>query len=406
MSHSYIISNRLNKFPSKVETIVRVLFVLLSVQYVVSHYAAVGVIPNFSLFLFQSLTILNLALALLYLRVRWSSYRLVFILYVLFILFNSLIQNQGNLGEVLSQFLIYSQVLTALYLSTIDTSFFLGIFRNIALLGIIGFSYIISIHGVDTDIALQNRGYTFHEMFYYASLFWAVIPAVILFILHKKNLLIVLSYWILAIIINLIFLKRFILVDSILLLLVVLFINHNNNNKLISGFKLSFWMASLVGLSLYYASEIIITLLEATNERFESSADDLAGFDRFVEYRNYFEKEATIIDLLIGKGIASFHKGLGVEAYSLHTGWANFIFKGGVIWFVLILAPFFKMISLIGKFKNLPVDIQFSVSLLLINVPRFFYTNMDNFQPVMLVFFYALFKVADYKHSKSTLPVV
>lgn len=406
MSHSYIISNRLNKFPSKVETIVKVLFVLLSVQYVVSHYAAVDVIPTFFLFLFQSFTILNLALALLYLRVRWSSYRLVFILYGFFILFNSLIQNQGNLGDVLSQFLIYSQVLTAFYLSTIDTSFLLGIFRNIALLGIIGFSYIISIEGVDTDIALQNRGYTFHEMFYYASLFWAVIPAVILSILYQKNLLIMLLYWILAIIINLIFLKRFILVDSILLLLVVQFISLIYYKKLISGFKLYFLMASLVGLSLYSASEIIITLFEATNERIESSFDDLSGVDRFVEYRNYFEKEATIIDLLIGKGIASFHKGLGVEAYSIHTGWANFIFKGGVIWFVLILVPFFKMISLIGKFKKLPVDIQFSVSLLLINVPRFFYTNMDNFQPVMLVFFYALFKVADYKHSKFTLPVV
>lgn len=406
MSHSDIISNRLNKFPSKVETIVMVLFVLLSVQYVVSHYAAVDVIPKFFLFLFQSFTILNLALALFYLRVRWSSYRLVFILYVFFILFNSLIQNQGNLGDVLSQFLIYSQVLTAFYLSTIDTSFLLGIFRNIALLGIIGFSYIISIEGVDTDIALQNRGYTFHEMFYFASLFWAVIPAVILSILYQKNLLIMLLYWILAIIINLIFLKRFILVDSILLLLVVLFINLIYYKKLISRFKLYFLMASLVGLSLYSASEIIITLFKATNERIESSVGDLSGFDRFVEYRNYFEKEATIIDFFIGKGFSSFHKGLGKEAYSLHTGWANFIFKGGVIWFVLILVPFFKMISLIGKFKKLPVDIQFSVSLLLINVPRFFYTNMDNFQPVMLVFFYALFKVADYKHSKFTLPVV
>jgi hypothetical protein len=55
------------------------------------------------------------------------------------------------------------------------------------------------------------------------------------------------------------------------------------------------------------------------------------------------------------------------------------------------------MLSFTRDFKKLPADIQFSVALLLINVPRLFYTNMDNFQPVMLVFFFALFKIVDYK---------
>lgn len=403
MSHSYVISNKLNKFPSKVDTLVKVLFVLLTVQYVVSYYAGeAGIFPRYVLYIFIFFPIINLLLVFFYTRVKWSGYRLVFILYFLFMVLNTLLQAQGKSGEILANFAIYSAILTAFYFSFVNISFLFDVFKLVALVGVAGFIYIMSTQSIDLEFAV-GRGYTWTEMFYYASLFWAVIPAVILSFLYERKTLIMVSYWILAIILNLIFLKRFILVDSILLMLVILFINLNRDKKLISGYKIYFLIASLVGLSLYFASEFIVTLFDATNERVESSTDDVAGFDRFVEYRNYFEKEAAIIDLLIGKGFSSFHHGLGKEAYALHTGWANFIFKGGIIWFILILIPFFKMISLIGKFKNLPVDIQFSVALLLINVPRLFYTNMDNFQPVMLVFFYALFKVADYKHSKSTL---
>lgn len=406
MSHSYIISNRLNKFPSKVETIVKVLLVLLTVQYVVSYYAgAAGIFPRYVLYIFLTFPIINLVLIYFIARVKWSMYRFVFIAYFFFITFNSIVQAQGEVGEIVANFIMYSAILAAFYFSFVGVSFLFDVFKLVALVGIAGFVYSMSTESIDLESAIR-RGYTWTEIFYYASLYWAVIPAVILSFLYERKILIVVLYWILAIILNLIFLKRIILVDSILLLLVVLFINFNKDKKLISGFKLYFIMASLVGLSLYFASEFIVTLFDATNERIESTTDDVSGFDRFVEYRNYFEKEATIIDFFIGKGFSSFHKGLGREAYSLHTGWANFIFKGGLIWLILILIPFFKMIPLIGKFKKLPVDIQFSVALLLIYVPRLFYANMDNFQPVMLVFFYALFKVADYKHSNAGLPIV
>ncbi|MDA8769638.1 hypothetical protein N9M75_02150 [Schleiferiaceae bacterium] len=406
MSHSYKIFNRLKKMPSKVETIVKVLFVLLTVQYVISYYAGeAGIFPRYVLYIFFTFPIINLVLIYFNTRVKWSMYRFVFIAYFFLIASNSVIQAQGEVGEIVANFIMYSAILAAFYFSFIGVSFLFDVFKLVALVGIVGFVYIMGTESIDLESAIR-RGYTWTEMFYYASLYWAVIPAVILSFLYERKILIVVLYWIFAIILNLIFLKRFILVDSILLLLVVLFINFNKDKKLISGFKLYFIMASLVGLSLYFASEFIVTLFDATNERMEFTTDDVSGFDRFVEYRNYFEKEATIIDFFIGKGFSSFHKGLGKQAYSLHTGWANFIFKGGVIWLILILIPFFKMILLIGKFKKLPVDIQFSVALLLIYVPRLFYTNMDNFQPIMLVFFYALFKVADYKNSKPTLPIV
>lgn len=406
MSHSYVISNKLNKFPSKVETIVKALLVLLTVEYVVSYYAGeAGIFPRYVLYIFFTFPIINLVLIYFNARVKWSMYRFVFIAYFFFITFNSIVQAQGEVGEIVANFVMYSAVLAAFYFSFVGVSFLFDVFKLVALVGIAGFVYLMSTESIDLEFATR-RGYTWTEIFYYASVYWAVIPAVILSFLYERNILIVVLYWILAIILNLIFLKRFILFDSILLLLVVVFINFNKDKKLISGFKFYFIMASLVGLSLYFASEFIVTLFDATNERIESTTDDLSGFDRFVEYRNYSEKEATIIDFYIGKGFSSFHKGLDKEAYSLHTGWANFIFKGGLIWLILILIPFFKMIPLIVKFKKLPIDIQFSVALLLINVPRLFYTNMDNFQPVMLVFFYALFKVADYKHLKPTLPIV
>jgi hypothetical protein len=312
---------------------------------------------------------------------------------------NSIVQAQGDIGDIVAHFIMYSAVLTAFYFSTIQLSFLFETFKLISLLGLSGFVYIVSKEPIDLTFAIA-RGYTWTEMFYYTPLFWAVIPAVILSFLYDKNLILFISYWILAVILNLIFLKRYILVDSVLLLLVLVFINYHKEKKIISGLKIYVLITILVGIGIYFASDFITVLLDATNQRMDSSVEDVSSFDRFVEHRNYFENEASLVDFLIGKGFSAYHRGLGEEAYALHNGWANFIFKGGVIWLIIILIPFFKIIFLLGRFKILPLDIQFSVSLLLISVPQLFYTNMDNFEPVMIVFFSAIFKIADYKYSQ------
>jgi hypothetical protein len=381
----------------KSASLVSLLLLLLTIEYVLSYYASEGILSKSVLYIFNLFPLLNLVIIWYSAKVYWSDYRVAFLLYYIFMLLNTALQAEGDLGDIMANVMIYLSVMSAFFLSTVDSNFLVGLFKKIAVLGIGGFAYIISTEGVDIDFALQNRGYTFHEMFYYASLFWAVIPGVILAVIVQKKLGLMILYWFCAVVLNLIFLKRFIIVDSVLLLLVTLLINFYRGNKISGGLKVYIIMAFVLGIGLYFSSNFLFTLFDATSERIESTTDDLSQFERFIEHRNYFTNEANALDILFGKGFSAYHKGLGNEAYSLHNGWANFIFKGGLILLLLILFPFVKMLSFTRDFKKLPADIQFSVALLLINVPRLFYTNMDNFQPVMLVFFFALFKIVDYK---------
>src|SRR5690606_8661195 len=157
-------------------------------------------------------------------------------------------------------------ILTAFYFSTLSTKLLVEIFKALSIIGIVGLIYVFSVESIDLDLAL-TRGYTWTEIFYYSPLFWAVIPGIILAFLYDKNLILTICYWCGAILLNLMFLKRFIIVDSLLLILVLLFINYHKEKKIISGAKVYALLAIIVSVGLYFYSDFILGLFEATNER-------------------------------------------------------------------------------------------------------------------------------------------
>jgi hypothetical protein len=152
---------------------------------------------------------------------------------------------------------------------------------------------------------------------------------------------------------------------------------------------------------LYFTGDLVLSLFDATYNRIESTSEDISGFDRFIESENYL-KDVTAFQLVFGTGFASTHQGLGKEAYALHVGWINFIFKGGIIFFLLVLIPYFKLPRLLKNINKLPLKVQFSVWFLVIYFFRLFYVNMSSMAPEMLIFFYSVFNIMDYRALKNT----
>lgn len=330
-----------------------------------------------------------------------------FSIYVLFTFFTLLsytavqivfhgVENLGNTG-------IYFSIITALLIRKLSIDDLRKALLIVALLGILGFFYVFSILNIDIQVALR-RGYTWTESFYYASLYWAVIPMVILaFLTRGKTVLISLAYWLCAIIINLFFLKRFIIVDS-LLLIVILIIIQTTTEKGLKKIRLVLRYGTLVLLlvltSLLLLGDIILPLFDAVVLRISNTREEISSFDRFVESVNYL-REASLFDIAIGKGFLGVHYGLGKRAYALHVGWVNFVFKGGLLLLSVVIIPYLKMLSLVPKIKKLPIKIQFCLYFMTIYSVRLLYVNMHSFLPEMTLFFYCLFNVMDYRPSNT-----
>lgn len=383
-----------------VNRIVTFIFILLTLQYTAFYYVDEGILPTVSLYVFYLAAILLPMVISQKATIKWTPYRLLFVLSFAIIFLISIILKEGDPGEMIANFFIYLSILTAFWFSTLKIEIIFRILKRLTIIGIIAFVYIMAVSNIDLATALK-RGYTWTEIFFYAPIFWAVIPVVILSFLYEKYLTLVLIYWGCAIVLNLLFLKRAILVDSLLLMLAILFINYHKEKKLVSGVKLFFIATIIIGGSLYFFSNAIISLFDATNQRMESTSEDLSTFDRFIESKNYFG-QATFSEVLVGAGFSGQHDGLGKTSNALHVGWSNFLFKGGFLLILIILIPYLKILGLIKRFKSLPLDIQFSILFLLINIPRLMYINTHNLSPYMLLLFYSFFKIMDFKKNKIT----
>src|SRR5690606_29530436 len=145
----------------------------------------------------------------------------------------------------ISMFAIYSQLITAFYFRNIQISFLAEIFKFISIIAVISLPYIFITQDINLDNALL-RSYTWTETFYYAALFWAVIPYVLISFLSGNKILLSLFYWSGALALNLLFLKRFILVDSVLLLIVILLINTYSEQKKFSNIRLIFSLSIVI----------------------------------------------------------------------------------------------------------------------------------------------------------------
>lgn len=371
---------------------------VFSVQSALFYYISTGSLPKILLYVTYFFSISLPIILALKARVRINEYRLIFLLIFSFIFLESFLYLDHDLNRAFSSFIIYLGLIAAYYLSKFDLSYLENVFKFVAVVALLGLVYVLSTNPTDLTAAIRRTN-TDTEPFAYGPLFWAIVPFAIISFLNHKNIVLCLLYWLGGLVLNLSFLKRFILVDTALLTVIIFFIIASRKKMFLNAVKFAALFAILIAAVIYYQGDLIVPLFDATTDRMLSGSEDLSGFDRWVESKNFLS-DASIFQIVFGTGFASSHTYIGVDNPALHIGWINFIFKGGLVFLAFILTPYGRILLLMHQIKTLPLKVQFSIWYLVVELFRLFYLNMHGLDPTMIIFFYALFTIMDYSPIK------
>lgn len=243
--------------------------------------------------------------------------------------------------------------------------------------------------------SLLRRGYTWSEVFYYTVLtnLW---PAFLFSaILLKKNILPAIIYWMFAIAMNMISLKKAVFVDTAIVYSLVLYICFKTKDKKAIRNLLYVGVPFAILVVYYFLTSSIsgevVDIFDAVGNRFESSTEGGVGSDnRVVESLGYFSNEAGFFDVIFGKGLMSAHYQLEEEHYFLHIGWFNWIFKGGLILFFTILFSYKKVFKTFLHPSRYSKEKVFASLYCMYYFFILFYGNNMGFGMDLFLFFYCL----------------
>lgn len=249
--------------------------------------------------------------------------------------------------------------------------------------------------------ALLRRGYTWTELFSYAPLLNILQIIFFTSIITRRGVIISILLWLLAITLNLIFLKRMIFVDSILMLLLAY--HYLKKNKKFKTAKRLLIIISIISIYIIiWGADTFLNgntkeVMNSLKDRFSDSGQNLSSFDRLTETKNYFIHDTNVIDVIFGKGFFSSHHAFEEEKYFLHIGWFNWIFKGGILLIIGIMYIYIKAFSMFRNIDKFPPYIQFTLLYSIFAFFRMFYANYMSFDPGLFFLFYSLMTISDFK---------
>jgi len=252
---------------------------------------------------------------------------------------------------------------------------------------------------------MLRRGYTWTYIFAYTNLlsFWPLL--MFSAFLTNRGIKIAIFFWLLAILVNVLFLKRAIFIDSLLALCILLYVSLNLGRlKKNQYYKIIIPICLIIIIlssNLFEYREIKI-VKEAITKRFSKSLDNISEFDRLVESKNYLFHDASAFNIVFGKGfLSTFNFKLNNvdvrERYHLHIGWFNWILKGGLLLFLGILLAYIKVFKINFHLRDYPPEVQFAAMFCTYCFFSFFYVNMMGFGPNLFFFFYSLMVITDFK---------
>lgn len=164
---------------------------------------------------------------------------------------------------------------------------------------------------------------------------------------EKKDRLLGFGTLAVYVILGALFLKRSAVVN---LFVIIIFYALFEKNKIKNIIYLAISISFVIGVLLVVKGSLVHNLYDLMLSRFDVDVDEL---DRNIEANMYFQ-EASPLNLLFGNGIGHlFHsryaRGIEMDINALHLGWANLIYKGGVLYVLYYLVLYFKIFRNIIK---------------------------------------------------------
>ncbi len=191
---------------------------------------------------------------------------------------------------------------------------------------------------------IEGREATWTDHYYF---WWASASSFVYLgaysLVTKKDRIIGLGTFAIFFVLGMLFLKRSAFINVIVLVLLSTMIQSSRPVKNI--------VYTLIGVVMFLfalqkiAPEYFLLTEDALFERFEE-IDAVSEVNRNVEAQMFFER-ISISDIIWGFGIFNYPEMLipNKTLNALHNGWANIIFKGGVIyalWYILLYGRIFK----------------------------------------------------------------
>ena len=387
-----------NKKIDKIEIIVFIYMIIMSLECAVEFYSSQQI--GWALLIYRCCAILCPIVTFIIFtktKIYKKSYEGRITWYFLFLCIWSLIIYIWQDFNVLSTFsaCIYFAIPLGVYISNLSIYSFSRIFQVISIIGISCFIYVWAVYDIDITIAMR-RGYAWSNIFYWAGVFWGIIPNVLLAFIQDNNKILSVIYWGCGVLFNLIFLKRFIIVDSVLLIFMLVIYYFLARKIKISTFIKGMCIL-IIGIIILLSVQgsVIDMLINSSLKRFTNL--NIMEFDRFVESINYF-KEINPLFLLFGKGIWGTHTALNGLREALHVGWSNFIFKGGIPLISFALVPTIKAIKMLPKMYLLDQKTQWAVCIVCVYAVKLIYSSVHGFSPETLMLFFSYAAIMKYRY--------
>ena len=374
-------------------------FILLSLEYVIHYYINIGQAPKILIYVNAIIAVFLPLYGIVTKKKTLSSYSCFLLFYYTVILLYTVVLAlfSGRASRDIVCITIYIQILDAILYQDLSLDFINKLFRSMAIIAFFGFLYSMSKISLNVSFAI-NRGYQYDEIFYYSSLFWFTTPYVFLSLLKRKDVLFATVSFSLYMVLELVIVKRIVLVTSLVTIIVCLFILNSKKNKVKQVLSIITVLAFVFLVFRMTMWNSILTLFNSVLERTVEATENIGSFNRFEEAINFL-KEASIIELFLGRGFGGTHMGLGSLSEALHVGWVNFILKGGINLLFLFLIPYIKLINLLRIYNTLPEKVQFSIWYMIYMFPILFLSNMHAFYPQLFLFVFCLIQVMNYKSS-------
>lgn len=388
-----IIDNTLNKY----QRLTVFFFVLISIMSCLQFYTS-GILEQ-SYRICRYLPIIWSALCFpILIRKKYGKYNFIlladFALILIITMISIIFEYSGNLTYMA----IGIYILLAIQLENLITEKVLfSCFRMMTIVGVCMFIFFFLVEGYDLSMIIGKAwsGYVWSKSFYFVSILWFVPYYVILAHIKNQDKLLSSIIWVVYVLWNLMFLKRFVFVDS-LLMAVILIYHYNKINKVNANTLLKFLFAiiCIVVVVYFVLGNSIIPLIISILSRFTRSMTDLSSFDRVVEFSTYL-KSSNWYEVIIGGGFVHRFVYLdGLIRYNLHIGWGDLIYHGGIILFIIYLFPHFK-IPLYMKNYNKLSDLQkICLGYVLLNALKYLYTGPYVFYPQMLITFFSILVIS------------
>ena len=268
---------------------------------------------------------------------------LLMMLYLLLVgIINGVIMTWGVLDSDIRSvlFIICAAILGS---SPNGMRYFHNLMKILGVLSIIwGVLGVLSFFGGGYSIETREGTWTLSYFYWWASCatfcYWGYYS-----LLEGKDRLIGYGVLLAYFVLGMLFLKRAALINVVVLMFVYVIINkkHRLSNTLIL-------ISSLIVIILvlqHYFPNMYYSIEAALTNRFQS-IQDTGDVDRTREASMYL-KRASYLQILFGNGVGHHVPAPlweGDTILSLHIGWYNFIFKGGVPYFFFLLILFVKII--------------------------------------------------------------